>query len=51
MAEIDGKPRLLMPEEWVRWEWFSKDKILDNLFSPAKNLIKCYLENKFIVSE
>ena len=51
VAEIDGEPKLLIPEDWKKWEWFSKDKIPSNLFPAAKNLIECYLKNKFIISE
>ena len=51
IAEIDGKPKLLIPEDWERWEWFDKDKIPDNLFPATKNLINCYLKEKFIISE
>ena len=51
IAEIDGEPKVLIPEDWERWEWFSKDEIPDNLFPATKNLIECYLENKVTVSE
>jgi len=51
IAEIDGEPKLLISEDWERWEWFNKDKIPDNLFPATRNLIDCYLKNKFIVSE
>jgi len=51
VAEIDGEPKVLIPEDWVRWEWFSKDEIPNNLFPATRNLIECYLKNKFNVSE
>ncbi len=51
IAEIDGEPKVLLPEDWVKWEWFSKDEVPSNLFSASKNLIECYLKNKFCVSE
>lgn len=51
VAEIDGEPKILIPEDWEKWEWFSKDKIPENLFPATKNLIECYLKNKFNVSE
>src|ERR1035437_1174654 len=47
LAEIDGEPKNLIPEDWEKWKWFDKDKIPDNLFPPAKKLIECYLKNKF----
>lgn len=51
LAEIKGEPQVLVPKEWGEWKWFSKDKIPDNLFPPAKNVIDCYLKCKFCVSE
>lgn len=51
VAEIDGEPKLLMPKDWEKWEWFDKNKIPKNLFPATKNVIDCYLQNKFIVSE
>lgn len=50
-AEISGEIRRLKKEDWESWEWFDVDKIPDNLFPDAKNLIKCYFENKICVSE
>jgi ADP-ribose pyrophosphatase YjhB (NUDIX family) len=50
LAEIDGEPKNLMPEDWEKWQWFDKDKLPDNLFPPAKNLLECYFGNKFTVS-
>ena len=51
VAEIDGDPKILLPEDWERWEWFEKDKIPVNLFPATKNLIESYLQNKVTVSE
>ncbi len=51
LASITDEPKVVAPEEWVKWEWFSKGKIPKNLFPPAKNLIDCYLKNKITISE
>lgn len=51
VAEMDGEPKVLQKADWVKWEWFEKDKIPPNLFPSAKNLIDCYLNNKFCVAE
>jgi 8-oxo-dGTP diphosphatase len=51
LAEIDGEPKLLIPEDWEKWEWFEKNKIPNNLFPATENLINSYLKNKFTVSE
>lgn len=50
VAEIDGEPKLLMPEDWEKWEWFHLDKVPQNLFPAAKNAIESYLKNKITVS-
>lgn len=50
-AEIDGEPKLLIPQDWEKWEWFNKGKIPKNLFPAAEYLIKCYMEKKITVSE
>lgn len=51
VAEIDGEPKILIPEDWEKWEWFDEDKIPGNLFPATKNLMECYLKGKFNVSE
>lgn len=50
-AEIDGEVKLLKPEDWDKWKWIDKNKIPQNLFPAAKNLIECYLKNKVNVTE
>ena len=50
-AKIDCEPKVLLPNDWVKWEWFDKDKIPNNLFPAAKNLIECYLEDKVNIAE
>lgn len=51
LAEIDGDPKVRIPEDWVRWEWFDKDKVPDNLFPATKNLIECYFKSQVNVAE
>jgi hypothetical protein len=50
-AEIDGEPKVLLPEDWVKWEWFDADNIPTNLFPATKNLIDCYLQEKVNVAK
>ncbi len=50
-VEITGEPKILSADDWKKWEWFEKDKIPFNLFPSAKNLIDCYLNNKFCIEE
>lgn len=51
IAKINGSPKLLIPDDWKEWNFFSKNNLPKNIFPPAKNLVECYLKNKFIVSE
>jgi ADP-ribose pyrophosphatase YjhB (NUDIX family) len=50
-AEINGEPKNILPQDWEKWEWFDKDKLPENLFPAARNLIDCFLKNKFNVCE
>jgi len=51
VAEIDSEPKVLIPEDWEKWEWFTKNTIPDNLFPATKNLVECYFNKKFCISE
>ncbi|MDO8609090.1 MAG: NUDIX domain-containing protein [bacterium] len=51
VVEIEGEIKNLVPKDWEKWEWFEKYKIPQNLFPATENLINCYLEKKFTVSE
>ena len=50
-AEIDGEPKLLLAEDWEKWEWFDKDQIPNNLHPATHNLIECYLQSKVNIAE
>lgn len=50
-AQIEGEPKVLRADDWVKWVWFDRDDIPNNLFPPAKNLIECYFQNKVNISE
>ncbi len=51
LAEMEGEPQNLLPEDWEKWEWFDKNTLPDNLFPAAKNLLDSYLQNKITVAE
>lgn len=51
IAKIEGRIKLLKPEDWEKWQWFNIHKTPENLFPATENLIKCYLNNKINVSE
>jgi ADP-ribose pyrophosphatase YjhB (NUDIX family) len=51
VAKMDGEPKLLLPEDWEKWEWFDTDNLPDNLFPAARNVLDSYLQGKVTVSE
>lgn len=51
VAEIDGEPQVLLPEDWERWEWIDKDSLPNNLFPATRNLLESYFQNKVNVTE
>ncbi|MBU1202119.1 MAG: hypothetical protein KJ583_06280 [Nanoarchaeota archaeon] len=51
LAEIDGEPKLPLQGDWIKWEWFDKNDLPNNLFPPARNVIESYINNKINVSE
>ena len=51
LAKIKGKPKLLTPLDWEKWEWFDIKKIPSNIFPSAKYTIECYKKKKFCISE
>ncbi len=51
VAEIDGEAKVMLPDDWEKWGWFTKDSIPTNLFPATANLVKCYFDKKVNVSE
>lgn len=44
---FEGTPKAMEPDEIIKWEWFSLDNLPQNIFTPSKKTIECYLNNKF----
>jgi 8-oxo-dGTP diphosphatase len=51
LASIEGEPKLTKPDDWQKWEWLNLDKLPNNLFAPAKNLLDSYIKKAITVSE
>ena len=45
LAEISGEPKVLTPQDWNEWRWFSIDDIPKKLFPAAKKVIDAYLNS------
>lgn len=43
----EGNPKAMEPDEIIKWDWFSLDCLPENIFSPSKKTIDCYLNKKF----
>jgi len=49
LVETEGEPKVLNKEDWIKWEWFDKNKLPEKLCPPAKITLKCFMENKISV--
>ena len=47
--DFEGTPEVMEPDVIVKWEWFDLDKLPDNIFSPSKKTIDCFLNHKFYI--
>lgn len=43
----EGNPKAMEPDEIIKWDWFRLDCLPENIFSPSKKTIDCYLNKKF----
>ena len=46
---FNGTPRAMEPEQILKWEWFDLNNLPNNIFSPSKKTIDCYLQKKFYI--
>lgn len=46
-TEWKGEPRVMEPDEMVKWEWFDIKKLPRPMFKPAAKMIKNYLGKTF----
>ena len=45
--EFVGEPKTIAPEEIDEWGWFPLDRLPEPLFPPCRNVLDCYLGNRF----
>ena len=48
-SEYSGELKVMEPNKQDRWEWFDLDNLPDNIFSPSKKTIECYLKKAFFI--
>jgi ADP-ribose pyrophosphatase YjhB (NUDIX family) len=44
---FEGIPQVMEPDQIIEWKWFDLDKLPENIFSPSKKTIDCFLNHKF----
>ena len=44
---FEGTPTAMEPDQIVKWEWFDLDKLPNNIFTPSRKTIDCFLNHKF----
>ena len=49
--EFEGEPSIMEPDEITEWKYFPLNALPQNIFPPSVKVLKCYLENKFTLSE
>ncbi len=46
---FEGTPRVMEPDQIVKWQWFDLDKLPKIIFTPSRLTIDCYLQHKFYI--
>ena len=44
---FEGTPEVMEPDVIIEWDWFDLDKLPQNIFTPSKKTIDCFLNHKF----
>ena len=44
-----GQVKVMEPDQIVCWEWIDLDNLPENIFSPSKKTIECYLKKQFFI--
>ncbi len=47
--EFEGTPEVKEPDVIVKWEWFDLNNLPDNIFTPSRKTIDCFLTHKFYI--
>lgn len=51
VVQISGEPKLLKPDDWVKWEWINLNAVPSNILPELYYLLTCYKTKKVNVSE
>lgn len=47
--KYSGEVKAMEPNEIVCWKWFDVGNLPNNIFSPSKKTIDCFLQGKFFI--
>jgi ADP-ribose pyrophosphatase YjhB (NUDIX family) len=45
-TDFDGEPKVMEPDEMVKWEWFDKDSLPTPMYEPSLKVIEHWKEGK-----
>lgn len=45
-TEFEGEPKVMEPDEIIKWEWFDLNHLPSPLYFPSEKIIKNYLAKK-----
>jgi 8-oxo-dGTP diphosphatase len=45
--EFSGDPKVMEPDEIIRWEWFDLNNLPEKIFKPSKYVLERYLDGNF----
>jgi len=43
--ELDGEPKIMEPDEIVKWQWFQLDNPPENMFPPSRKILNKFIKN------
>ncbi len=44
--KFEGEPKVMEPDEIIKWQWFPIDSMPENMFFPSQRVLENYLRNK-----
>ncbi len=44
--KFEGEPKVMEPDEIIKWQWFPFDSMPENMFFPSQRMLENYLKNK-----
>lgn len=51
VTEFEGEPKVMEPDEIVKWQWFGMDELPLPMFFPSTKVIENYLAKQFYILE